>query len=127
MTLPGRRIEVGGLHPICEPLAHGQFWVNGVGASRSEIEDDYHNDLNIPSHPALLCDTFYIDDARAAYCTGVGGNDGITEPPIRVICQASHCRDSNDAFTDVSSVEGLLIDQTSTFGHLKPPKTSYDL
>jgi phenylalanyl-tRNA synthetase alpha chain len=68
VTLPGRGLERGGLHPVTRTLdrierlfAHAGFDVE----EGPEIEDDYHNfeALNIPEHhPArAMHDTFYFD------------------------------------------------------------------
>ncbi|MCU7886086.1 MAG: phenylalanine--tRNA ligase subunit alpha, partial [Candidatus Thiodiazotropha sp. (ex Lucinoma annulata)] len=68
VTLPGRGLQRGGLHPVTRTLdrierlfAHAGF----ESVEGPEIEDDYHNfeALNIPAHhPArAMHDTFYFD------------------------------------------------------------------
>ena len=93
-----------------------------------EIEDDYHNfeALNIPSHhPArAMHDTFYIDETHVlrTHTSGVQVRTMETrEPPIRVICPGRVYRCDSDLTHSpmFHQVEGLLIDKTSTFGHLK--------
>ena len=68
VTLPGRNIEKGGLHPITQTLHHIQNIFAKAGFEIEigpEIEDDFHNfsALNIPEyHPArAMHDTFYFD------------------------------------------------------------------
>ncbi len=65
VTLPGRRVDEGGLHPITRTIERMQQFFAGVGfdvVEGPEIEDDYHNfgALNIPEHhPArAMHDTF---------------------------------------------------------------------
>lgn len=131
VTLPGRRIEVGGLHPITRTIQRMERFFGSMGfesVEGPEIEDDYHNfeALNIPSHhPArAMHDTFYIDDTHVlrTHTSGVQVRTmEITEPPIRVICPGRVYRCDSDLTHSpmFHQVEGLLIDQTSTFGHLK--------
>jgi len=69
VTLPGRNVEKGGLHPITQTLIHIEniFTKGGFEVELGpEIEDDFHNfsALNIPEHhPArAMHDTFYFSD-----------------------------------------------------------------
>ncbi|HKE46435.1 MAG TPA: phenylalanine--tRNA ligase subunit alpha, partial [Rhodanobacteraceae bacterium] len=71
ITLPGRRAERGGLHPITRTLDRMIEIFARLGydlADGPEIEDDYHNfeALNFPPHhPArAMHDTFYFADGR---------------------------------------------------------------
>ena len=68
ITLPGRNVSNGGIHPITRTLDRIESFFDGIGFSIEtgpEIEDDYYNfeALNMPSHhPArAMHDTFYID------------------------------------------------------------------
>ncbi|HNM43257.1 MAG TPA: phenylalanine--tRNA ligase subunit alpha, partial [Plasticicumulans sp.] len=68
VTLPGRGVQAGGLHPITRTLRRIEELFRQVGfsvAEGPEIEDDFHNfeALNIPAHhPArAMHDTFYFD------------------------------------------------------------------
>src|SRR5437870_3661060 len=67
VTLPGRGIDAGGLHPISRVIARIERLFGDVGfesVSGPEIEDDFHNfgALNVPElHPArAMQDTFYV-------------------------------------------------------------------
>ena len=68
MSLPGRRIENGGLHPVTRTIERIErlFGEMGFKVERGpEIEDGFHNfdALNIPAHhPARTDhDTFYFN------------------------------------------------------------------
>lgn len=131
VTLPGRRVETGGLHPITRTIQRMEQFFGSMGfesVEGPEIEDDYHNfeALNIPSHhPArAMHDTFYIDETHVlrTHTSGVQVRTMETrEPPIRVICPGRVYRCDSDLTHSpmFHQVEGLLIDKTSTFGHLK--------
>ena len=69
VSLPGRRQNAGGLHPITTTINRITHIFSTAGyeiAFGPEIEDDYHNfeALNIPAHhPArAMHDTFYVND-----------------------------------------------------------------
>ena len=71
VTLPGRGLGMGGLHPVTRTLERIQSLFHSVGftvAAGPEIESDYYNftALNIPeNHPArAMHDTFYIDEGN---------------------------------------------------------------
>lgn len=73
ITLPGRGIGSGGIHPVTRTMQRIEdiFVAMGFGvATGPEIEDDFHNfeALNIPpEHPArAMHDTFYIKDAEGS-------------------------------------------------------------
>src|SRR5512139_3715207 len=67
VTLPGRGLARGGLHPVSRTLARIQALFRSIGfevATAPEIETDFYNftALNIPEdHPArAMHDTFYL-------------------------------------------------------------------
>ena len=70
VSLPGRGLRPGGLHPISRTLRRLEALFRDMGfevADGPEVEDDFHNfeALNIPAdHPAPPADTFYFDDRR---------------------------------------------------------------
>ena len=71
VTLPGRGLGVGGLHPVTRTLARIETLFRSIGfevADGPEIETDFYNftALNIPeNHPArAMHDTFYVDDQQ---------------------------------------------------------------
>ena len=131
VTLPGRRAEAGALHPITRTIQRMETFFASMGfdvVEGPEIEDDYHNfeALNIPAHhPArAMHDTFYVDDTHVlrTHTSGVQVRTMETQsPPIRVICPGRVYRCDSDLTHSpmFHQVEGLLIDETSHFGHLK--------
>jgi phenylalanyl-tRNA synthetase alpha chain len=131
ITLPGRRTEAGSLHPITRTIQRMETFFSAMGfqvVEGPEIEDDYHNfeALNIPAHhPArAMHDTFYVDDTHVlrTHTSGVQVRTmEAQQPPIRVICPGRVYRCDSDLTHSpmFHQVEGLLIDETSNFGHLK--------
>jgi phenylalanyl-tRNA synthetase alpha chain len=130
VTLPGRRVDAGGLHPITRTIQRVEDFFAGMGfdvVEGPEIEDDYHNfeALNIPAHhPArAMHDTFYIDDAHVlrTHTSGVQVRTMETrEPPLRIVCPGRVYRCDSDLTHSpmFHQVEGLLIDEHSSFGDL---------
>ena len=131
VTLPGRGITPGQLHPVTrtlrrmvEILSHAGFDVH----TGPEVEDDFHNftALNIPdNHPArAMHDTFYLRSGlllrthtspvqiRALKQHGA---------PIRLIAPGRvYRRDSDLTHTPMfTQVEGLVIDRRVSFANLK--------
>ena len=131
VTLPGRHAETGGLHPITRTIQRMETFFSSMGfdvVEGPEVEDDYHNfeALNIPAHhPArAMHDTFYVDETRVlrTHTSGVQVRTMETQaPPIRIICPGRVYRCDSDLTHSpmFHQVEGLLIDETSHFGHLK--------
>ena len=131
VTLPGRREDLGALHPITRTIDRMAAYFAALGfevVEGPEIEDDYHNfeALNIPAHhPArAMHDTFYIDDTHVlrTHTSGVQVRTMETrEPPLRVICPGRVYRCDSDLTHSpmFHQVEGLLIDKNVSFGQLK--------
>jgi len=131
VTLPGRREDLGALHPITRTIERMAGYFAALGfevVEGPEIEDDYHNfeALNIPAHhPArAMHDTFYIDDTHVlrTHTSGVQVRTMETrEPPLRVICPGRVYRCESDLTHSpmFHQVEGLLIDENVSFGQLK--------
>ena len=131
VTLPGRAVDRGGLHPITRTIQRVEDFFAGMGfdvVEGPEIEDDYHNfeALNIPEHhPArAMHDTFYIDDTHVlrTHTSGVQVRTMETrEPPLRIVCPGRVYRCDSDLTHSpmFHQVEGLLIDEHSSFGDLK--------
>ena len=131
ITLPGRNGERGSLHPVTRALERIVEIFARLGyavAEGPEIEDDWHNfeALNFPPHhPArAMHDTFYFPDGRLlrthtspVQVRGMAGR----KPPIRLIAPGKVYRsDSDQTHTPMfHQVEGLLVDETSSFADLK--------
>ena len=131
VTLPGRHGERGSLHPVTRALERIVEIFSRLGyevAEGPEIEDDWHNfeALNFPPHhPArAMHDTFYFPDGRLLRThtspVQIRGMAGRT-PPIRLIAPGKVYRsDSDQTHTPMfHQVEGLLVDETSSFADLK--------
>ena len=131
VTLPGRNLEKGGLHPITQTLNHIEniFTKGGFEVELGpEIEDDFHNfsALNIPEyHPArAMHDTFYFSD-NAVLRTHTSPVQIRTlerqKPPVRIIAPGRVYRcDSDVTHTPMfHQVEGLIVDKEATFAQLK--------
>jgi len=131
VSLPGRRQNSGGLHPVSRTIDRIKQLFESVGysvAEGPEIEDDYHNfeALNIPSHhPArAMHDTFYINPTTVLRTHTSPVQVRVMEqgkPPFRMICPGRVYRcDSDLTHTPMfHQVEGLLIDEHVTFADLK--------
>lgn len=131
VTLPGRAIDSGGLHPVTMVLQRIENFFRSVGyevVEGPEIEDDYHNfeALNIPQHhPArAMHDTFYFNPnilLRTHTSPVQVRTMENRKPPFRIICPGRVYRvDSDLTHTPMfHQVEGLLIDKKSSFADLK--------
>ncbi|MDF1833219.1 MAG: phenylalanine--tRNA ligase subunit alpha [Porticoccaceae bacterium] len=131
VTLPGRKSEVGSLHPVTQTMARIEAFFTAVGyqvEEGPEIEDDYHNfeALNIPAHhPArAMHDTFYIDPTTVLRTHTSPVQVRTMErqaPPIRIICPGRVYRcDSDLTHTPMfHQVEGLVVDKNVSFADLK--------
>jgi phenylalanyl-tRNA synthetase alpha chain len=131
VSLPGRGDGIGNLHPVSRTLERMTDIFARMGyqlADGPEIEDDWHNfeALNFPPHhPArAMHDTFYFGDGRLlrTHTSGVQVRF-MTEhkPPLRMIAAGKVYRsDSDQTHTPMfHQVEGLLVDETSSFADLK--------
>ncbi len=139
VTLPGKKIPTGHLHPISQIQYELEDLFTSMGfmvLDGPELESDYYNfeALNIPkTHPARdMQDTFYIDKKNAD-----GEYDLVmrthTSPvqvramqkygaPLRAIipgrCFRSEATDARHEHT-LYQMEGILIDKNINFPHLK--------
>ncbi|HCP99845.1 MAG TPA: phenylalanine--tRNA ligase subunit alpha, partial [Candidatus Latescibacteria bacterium] len=131
VSLPGRNVEMGGLHPVTITLNRIQslFAKNGFEVEVGpEIEDDFHNftALNIPEHhPArAMHDTFYFDESTVLRTHTSPVQIRTMEnkkPPLRIIAPGRVYRcDSDITHTPMfHQVEGLIVDKDANFAQLK--------
>lgn len=131
VTLPGRRRQSGGMHPISRTLERIEHYFAQIGfavAEGPEVEDDFHNfsALNIPSHhPArAMHDTFYFDASRLLRTHTSPVQVRVMEqqqPPIRIIAPGRVYRCDYDVTHSpmFHQVEGLLVDEKTTFQDLR--------
>ena len=131
VTLPGRGVERGGLHPVTRTLERIETLFASMGFESTqgpEIEDEHHNfsALNIPDHhPArAMHDTFYFDAQRLLRTHTSPVQIRVMEqrqPPLRIIAPGRVYRcDSDLTHTPMfHQVEGLLVDDQVSFADLK--------
>jgi len=131
VTLPGRGVRPGRLHPIVRVNREICEIFSGLGfhvVEGPEIELDYYNfeALNIPKdHPARdMQDTFYIEE-NIVLRTHTSPVQIRTmekqKPPVRILSPGRVYRpDSDVSHTPMfHQIEGLLVDRGITFGDLK--------
>lgn len=131
VTLPGRGVDLGSLHPVTRTLRRIETLFSKAGfdvETGPEIEDDWHNfeALNIPeTHPArAMHDTFYIND-KTVLRTHTSGVQIRTmenrQPPMRVIAPGRVYRcDSDQTHTPMfHQVEGLILEKNASFAQLR--------
>jgi phenylalanyl-tRNA synthetase alpha chain len=143
VTLPGRGMGAGSLHPVMQTWERVEQIFGSIGfdvADGPEIETDWYNftALNSPeNHPARsMQDTFYVDGADA------GGRPLLLRthtspmqvryarsntPPIKVIVPGRTYRVDSDATHSpmFNQVEGLWIDENISFADLKGVYTDF--
>jgi phenylalanyl-tRNA synthetase alpha chain len=131
VTLPGRGVQYGRLHPITQVSFEIIDIFSGLGFSvveGPEVELDYYNfeALNIPKdHPARdMQDTFYVEE-NIVLRTHTSPVQIRTmekqKPPVRILSPGRVYRpDSDVSHTPMfHQIEGLLVDKGITFGDLK--------
>jgi phenylalanyl-tRNA synthetase alpha chain len=142
VTLPGRHLGVGNLHPITRVLERMTAIFGSMGfemATGPEIEDDFHNfeALNFPlHHPArTMHDTFYFDDGRLLRThtspvqiramRHLAASGGV--PPVKVIAAGKVYRSDSDQTHSpmFHQLEGLYIAKEVSFSDLKGVLTHF--
>ena len=133
VTLPGRGLGVGGLHPVTRTLERIEQLFRTMGfevADGPEIETDYYNftALNQPeNHPARsMHDTFYLKDDEQLLLRTHTSPIQIRymeshRPPIKIIAPGRVYRKDSDATHSpmFHQIEGLWVDEHITFADLK--------
>ena len=132
ITLPGKKAEAGGLHPLNIVLADLIDIFQSMGfdiVDGPEVETDHYcfEALNLPQdHPARdMQDTFYNTDNILLRTQTSAAQVRIMEqrkPPIRIICPGRVYRaDEVDATHSpvFHQVEGLVVDKGVTMCDLK--------
>jgi phenylalanyl-tRNA synthetase alpha chain len=132
VTLPGRGLGLGGLHPVTRTMERIELLFRSLGfdvADGPEIETDYYNftALNQPeNHPARsMHDTFYLAGGEHLLRTHTSPIQirymENHRPPVKVIAPGRVYRVDSDATHSpmFHQVEGLWIDERATFANLK--------
>jgi phenylalanyl-tRNA synthetase alpha chain len=137
VSLPGRGLDAGGLHPITRTLERIEALFRSLGfevADGPEIEDDFHNftALNTPEdHPARsMHDTFYVEGGHVlrTHTSPIQVRYMQTHaPPIKIIAPGRVYRVDSDATHSpmFHQVEGLWIAEDVTFADLKGVLTEF--
>ena len=132
ISLPGKKTEKGGLHPLNTVLKDMINIFQSMGfdvVDGPEIETEYYNfeALNVPAdHPARdMQDTFYVGDGlilrSQTSATQIRTMEN-RKPPIRMICPGRVYRaDDVDATHSpvFHQIEGLVVDKGITMCDLK--------
>ena len=131
VTLPGKRHQVGALHPITRVKNELIDLFTGMGFEifeGPEIENDYYNftALNTPEdHPARdMQDTFYLTDEFLLRTQTSAGQIRVMEnkkPPIKIISPGKVFRSDDDATHSpmFHQMEGLVVDKGITLCDLQ--------
>jgi phenylalanyl-tRNA synthetase alpha chain len=138
ISLPVRESDTqGAVHPITQTIEEmvAIFAEQGFNvATGPSLEDDFHNftALNFPpNHPArTMHDTFYITPENENDTPNVLRTHTSTvqvrymkehQPPVKMICHGRVYRsDYDQTHTPMfHQIEGLMVDKTTHFGHLK--------
>ncbi len=133
VTLPGRTLHRGGLHPITQTLRRISDIFRDLGfqvTEGPEVELDWYNfeALNIPpEHPARdMFDTFYVKPPSVLLRTHTSPNQARvmekSKPPIRILVPGRVYRyEAQDASHEwmFYQVEGLAVDKGLTMADLK--------
>jgi phenylalanyl-tRNA synthetase alpha chain len=138
VTLPGRGMGTGGLHPVTHTLARIAALFRSMGfavADGPEIETDWYNftALNQPeNHPARsMHDTFYLTGGQHLLRTHTSPIQvrymETHQPPIKIIAPGRVYRVDSDATHSpmFHQVEGLWVDDQVTFANLKGVVTDF--
>lgn len=137
VSLPGRPVPLGTLHPITQIIREICAIFQKLGfdiAEGPEVESDYYNfeALNIPkNHPARdMQDTFYVSENTVLRTHTSPLQVRMMEkqkPPVRIVAPGKVYRcDSDITHTPMfHQVEGLLVDQDISFGDLKGVLTAF--
>ncbi|MFQ6371694.1 phenylalanine--tRNA ligase subunit alpha [Shewanella sp. YIC-542] len=131
VTLPGRTLGNGGLHPVTRTIERIEAFFGELGFSvvqGPEVEDGYHNfdALNIPPHHPARADhdTFYFNP-EVVLRTQTSGVQirtmEVEKPPLRIISPGRVYRNDYDmTHTPMfHQVEGLMVDENVSFTQLK--------
>ncbi|STO53953.1 phenylalanyl-tRNA synthetase subunit alpha [Canicola haemoglobinophilus] len=131
VSLPGRTLELGGLHPVSITINRVMQFFSKLGFTVEvgpEIETDYYNfdALNIPKHHPARADhdTFWFDAERLLRTQTSGVQIRTMEkmqPPIRIMAPGRVYRNDYDqTHTPMfHQIELLYVDKKANFTELK--------
>jgi phenylalanyl-tRNA synthetase alpha chain len=128
---PGRRPQLGRLHPLMQTMDELTDVFRGLGfsvAEGPEIEDDYHNfaALNFPDdHPARdMQDTLFVEGNLVLRTHTSPVQVRVMEsqrPPLRIVVPGVVYRHDSDTTHSpmFHQIEGFMVDKRITFSDLK--------
>ncbi|TDQ59033.1 phenylalanyl-tRNA synthetase alpha subunit [Mesocricetibacter intestinalis] len=131
VSLPGRKVETGGLHPVTLTIERVSKFFSELGfsvASGPEIESDYYNfdALNIPKHHPARADhdTFWFNPELLLRTQTSGVQIRAMQkqrPPIRIIAPGRVYRNDYDqTHTPMfHQIELLYVNKDANFTELK--------
>lgn len=131
LTLPGRVLRRGSLHPVTQTFEKVARILGRIGFDVTfgpEVETEYLNfdAVNIPGdHPArAMHDTFFINPGVVlrTHTSPVQMRTMLKQKwPVRILCPGAVYRCDSDATHSpmFHQVEGLWVDRNVTIGHLK--------
>lgn len=134
VTLPGRPLKVGAIHPLNKIIQQIEDIFLGIGytiAEGPEVEEDYYNfeALNLPKdHPARdMQSSFYITESILMRTQTSPVQVRTMEAmkgtiPVKIICPGRVYRRDDDDITHsflFHQIEGLVIDNTVRMSDLK--------
>lgn len=131
VSLPGRKTELGGLHPVSITIRRVVEFFSKLGFTVEvgpEVETDYYNfdALNIPAHHPARADhdTFWFDAERLLRTQTSGVQIRTMEkmrPPIRIMAPGRVYRNDYDqTHTPMfHQIELLYVDKHANFSELK--------
>ncbi|MFC1568422.1 phenylalanine--tRNA ligase subunit alpha [Candidatus Margulisiibacteriota bacterium] len=137
VTLPGKGIKVGRIHPITRIMEEAKLIFLKLGyeiAEGPDIELDYYNfdGLNIPQHhPSRdMWGTFFITEDQLLRTHTSPVQIRVMEkrqPPLAIIAPGRVYRRDDDATHSpvFHQLEGFLVDTNVTFGDLKGTLTEF--
>ncbi|MBE7414301.1 MAG: phenylalanine--tRNA ligase subunit alpha [Deltaproteobacteria bacterium] len=137
ITLPGKFIRPGKLHPVTRITDEIEDIFTGLGfniAEGPEVELDYYNfeALNFPKdHPARdMQDTFFVSDEFVLRTHTSPVQIRVMEkcrPPLRVIAPGTvYRRDSDLTHSPMfHQIEGFMVDRDISFANLKAVLTLF--
>ena len=138
VTLPGKKVHVGYLHPLQKVVDEIEEVFIGMGydiAEGPEVEEDLYNFemLNLPKgHPAReMQDSFYINETTLlrTHTSPVQAHTLLEAKgkPIKIICPGKVYRRDNDDAThshQFMQCEGLVVGENVTMADLKGTLTT---
>ncbi|MCI5939721.1 MAG: phenylalanine--tRNA ligase subunit alpha [Acholeplasmataceae bacterium] len=138
VTLPGKKIHTGYLHPLHKVVEEIEDVFIGMGyeiAEGPEVEEDLYNFemLNLPKgHPAReMQDSFYINDTilLRTHTSPVQAHTLLEKEgqPFKIICPGKVYRRDNDDAThshQFMQCEGLVVGENVTMADLKGTLTT---